>query len=170
MQVSHAILDISIRHFRSSEMRVVLQRVKQARVQVGGETVGAIGPGLLIFLGVTHADQREDAEYLAGRIVQLRIFPDEEGRMNRSVLEAGGSLLAVSQFTLYGSCKKGRRPSFDQAAPPEQARELYEYFVECLRLSNTRVETGVFQAEMDVSLVNDGPVTFILDSARNSAE
>ncbi|HYL34979.1 MAG TPA: D-aminoacyl-tRNA deacylase [Bryobacteraceae bacterium] len=149
-------------------MRVVLQRVSKAHVDVGGRTVGAIGPGLAILLGVTHTDSREDADYLAGKIVQLRIFPDAEGRMNRSVLETGGSLLVVSQFTLYGSCQKGRRPSFDEAAPPEQARELYEYFVERLRLSNTAVETGVFQAEMQVYLVNDGPVTFILDSVRNS--
>ena len=149
-------------------MRVVLQRASQAHVDVGGRTVGAIDRGLVILLGVTHADSRQDADYLAGKIVQLRIFPDAEGRMNRSVLEAGGSLLVVSQFTLYGSCQKGRRPSFDQAAPPEQARELYEYFVKRLRLSNTVVETGVFQAEMQVYLVNDGPVTFILDSVRNS--
>ncbi len=149
-------------------MRVVLQRVKQAHVDVAGETKGRIGPGLLILVGVTHADQRDDADYLADRILRLRIFPDEERRMNRSVLDAGGALLVVSQFTLYGSCKKGRRPSFDQAAPLEQARDLYEYFVRRLQLSNTMVETGVFQAEMEVSLVNDGPVTFILDSARNS--
>lgn len=149
-------------------MRVVLQRVKQAHVDVAGETKGRIGPGLLILVGVTHADQRDDADYLADRILRLRIFPDEERRMNRSVLDAGGALLVVSQFTLYGSCKKGRRPSFDQAAPLEEARDLYEYFVRRLQLSNTMVETGVFQAEMEVSLVNDGPVTFILDSARNS--
>lgn len=149
-------------------MRVVLQRVKQAHVEVAGESKGRIGLGLLILLGVTHADKRADADYLADKILHLRIFPDSEGRMNHSVLEAGGALLVVSQFTLFGSCKKGRRPSFDQAAPPEQARELYEYFVERLRLSNTMVETGVFQAEMEVHLINDGPVTFVLDSAGNS--
>jgi len=149
-------------------MRVVLQRVKQAHVEVAGESKGRIGPGLLILLGVTHADGRADADYLADKILHLRIFPDDQRRMNRSVLEAGGALLVVSQFTLYGSCKKGRRPSFDQAAPPEQARELYEYFVGRLQLSNTKIETGVFQAEMEVYLVNDGPVTFVLDSARNS--
>jgi D-aminoacyl-tRNA deacylase len=149
-------------------MRVVLQRVKRAHVDVAGTTVGRIGQGLVIFAGVTHADSREDAEYLADKIVQLRIFPDEERRMNRSLIEAGGALLVVSQFTLYGSCRKGRRPSFDQAAAPEKARELYEYFVERLRSSNAMVETGVFQAEMEVHLVNDGPVTFILDSAKNT--
>jgi D-tyrosyl-tRNA(Tyr) deacylase len=148
-------------------MRVVLQRVTQAHVDVAGECVGRIGLGLLILLGVTHGDQREDADYLAGKILHLRIFPDEQGRMNRSVLDAGGALLVVSQFTLYGSCKKGRRPSFDQAARPEQARALYQYFVERLQFSNTRVETGVFQAEMEVHLINDGPVTLVLDSARN---
>jgi D-aminoacyl-tRNA deacylase len=152
----------------ANRMRVVLQRVKQGHVDVDAKTVGAIGPGLVILLGVTHADNRGDADYLADKVVQLRIFADDAGRMNRSVLEVGGALLVVSQFTLYGSCKKGRRPSFDEAAPPEQARHLYEYFVERLRLTNTRVETGVFQAEMQVHLVNDGPVTFILDSARNS--
>jgi len=149
-------------------MRAVLQRVTQARVAVEGETVGAIGKGLLILLGVTHTDTRADAEYLADRILLLRIFPDDSGRMNRSIQDAGGALLVVSQFTLYGNCKKGRRPSFDDAAPAEQARELYEYFVECLRKSNSKVETGVFQAEMKVQLVNDGPVTFILDSIRKS--
>ena len=149
-------------------MRVVLQRVTQAQVDVAGQCVGRIGPGLLILLGVTHGDQREDADYLADKILHLRIFPDEQRRMNRSVLDAGGALLVVSQFTLYGSCKKGRRPSFDQAAPPEQARALYEYFVQRLQLSNTSVETGVFQAEMEVHLINDGPVTLVLDSARNS--
>ncbi|MGD0438034.1 MAG: D-aminoacyl-tRNA deacylase [Bryobacteraceae bacterium] len=149
-------------------MRVVLQRVKQARVDVGGETVGAIGVGLLVFVGITHTDSQQDADYLADRILHLRIFPDQERRMNRSILEAEGALLVVSQFTLYGNCKKGRRPSFDQAAPPEQARLLYEYFVQRLRLSDRPVETGVFQAEMEVHLVNDGPVTFSLDSANNS--
>ena len=149
-------------------MRAVLQRVKQAHVEVAGESVGRIGAGLLILLGVTHNDTRAHADYLAGRILHLRIFPDQERRMNRSILDAEGALLVVSQFTLYGSCKKGRRPSFDQAAQPEQARDLYEYFIERLRLSNTKVQTGVFQAEMQVYLVNDGPVTIILDSARDS--
>jgi len=149
-------------------MRAVLQRVTQASVAVEGRTVGSIGCGLLVFLGVTHSDTRADADYLVNRILLLRIFSDETGRMNRSVQDAGGALLVVSQFTLYGNCKKGLRPSFDDAAPPEQARELYDYFVECMRRSNSAVETGVFQAEMKVSLVNDGPVTFIVDSVKKS--
>lgn len=149
-------------------MRAVLQRVSEASVRVAGQTVGSIGSGLLVFLGVTHSDTRADVDYLVNRILLLRIFSDEAGRMNRSVQDACGALLVVSQFTLYGNCKKGRRPSFDDAAPPEQARELYDYFVECMRRSNSAVETGVFQAEMKVSLVNDGPVTFIVDSAKKS--
>jgi len=151
-------------------MRIVLQRVKSARVEVGGETVGSIGIGLVILLGVTHADNPEDAGYLADKVVQLRIFPDEARRMNRSLLEARGALLVVSQFTLYGDCRKGRRPSFDQAAPPEQARALYEHFVQRLKSSNITVATGVFQAEMEIHLINDGPVTFILDSKRSLTE
>lgn len=147
-------------------MKIVLQRVKEARVEVAGAVTGAIGPGLLLLAGVASGDTQEDADYLAGKIVNLRIFPDAAGRMNRSVLETGGAVLVVSQFTLYGDCRKGRRPSFDAAAPPELARGLYEYLVEILRSSNIRVETGVFQAEMQVYLVNDGPVTFILDSKR----
>src|SRR5215472_9256259 len=139
-------------------MRVVLQRVKEARVDVAGATVGSISSGLLILLGVTSSDTRQDAEYLADKIIYLRIFRDDERRMNRSILEVGGSLLVVSQFTLYGDCKKGRRPSFDMAAPPEQARQLYEYFVERLSSRNINVQTGVFQAEMEILLVNDGPV------------
>ena len=145
-------------------MRVVLQRVKDAHVDVAGATVGSISTGLLILVGVTSTDTRQDADYLANKIIYLRIFPDDEHRMNRSILEVGGSLLVVSQFTLYGDCRKGRRPSFDQAAPPEQARQLYEYFVERLSSRNIIVQTGVFQAEMQIHLVNDGPVTFVLDS------
>jgi D-aminoacyl-tRNA deacylase len=147
---------------------VVIQRVKEARVDVAGTTVGSIGAGLLVLVGVSSTDSSQDAEYLADKITHLRIFPDHARRMNRSIVEAGGALLAISQFTLYGDCRKGRRPSFDEAAPPEQARKLYEYFVERLRSSNTIVETGVFQAEMEVHLVNDGPVTFVLDSNKNS--
>ena len=150
-------------------MRIILQRVKNARVDVAGETVGSIGPGLLIFLGVTHGDRNEDAEYLADKVIQLRIFADEAGRMNRSLLEVQGALLVVSQFTLYGDCRKGRRPSFDNAAGPEQARALYEFFIERLRSRNIAVESGVFQAEMEIHLINDGPVTFILDSRSSSA-
>ncbi len=145
-------------------MRIVLQRAKSARVDIAGETVGSIGVGLLILLGVTQTDQEQDARYLADKVIQLRIFPDEAGRMNRSLLEAGGALLVVSQFTLYGDCRKGRRPSFDHAAPPEQARTLYECFIQYLKSSNIAVETGVFQADMEIHLINDGPVTFILDS------
>jgi len=145
-------------------MRIVLQRVTSAHVDVAGETVGSIGQGLLILVGVTHADTRADADYLASKVVHLRIFPDDTGRMNRSLLDASGALLVVSQFTLYGDCRKGRRPSFDQAAAPEQARGLYEYFVQRLQSSNVKVATGVFQAEMEIHLVNDGPVTFVLDS------
>jgi D-tyrosyl-tRNA(Tyr) deacylase len=145
-------------------MRVVLQRVKEAHVDVAGTTVGSISTGLLILIGVTSTDTPQDAEYLADKVINLRIFPDEERRMNRSILEVGGSLLVVSQFTLYGDCRKGRRPSFDRAAPPELARRLYEYFIERLTSRNIIVQTGVFQAEMQIHLVNDGPVTFILDS------
>jgi D-aminoacyl-tRNA deacylase len=148
-------------------MRIVVQRVKSARVDVAAETVGSIGSGLLVFLGVTHADSEKDVEYLANKVIQLRIFGDEAGRMNRSLVEMQGSLLVVSQFTLYGDCRKGRRPSFDDAAPPEQARALYEFFIQRLKSSNIAVETGVFQAEMEVHLINDGPVTFILDSGGN---
>lgn len=148
-------------------MKAVIQRVKEAHVDVAGATVGAIRMGLLVLVGVTSTDARQDADYLADKIVQLRIFPDDLRRMNRSILEAGGQLLVISQFTLYGDCRKGRRPSFDAAAPPEQAKNLYDYFVERLRSSNTLVETGVFQAEMEVYLVNDGPVTFVLDSNKS---
>src|ERR1700730_6412079 len=151
-------------------MKVVLQRVKNAHVEVAGATVGAIGQGLLLLLGVARTDTRKDADYLVDKTVRLRIFPDEAGRMNRSILETEGAVLVVSQFTLYADCKKGRRPSFDDAAPGEQARELYEYFVSHLKSSNIIVETGVFQAEMEVHLVNDGPVTIILESKGNSHE
>ena len=141
-----------------------MQRVREAFVEVNGATVGSISTGLLILIGVTSTDTPQDAEYLADKVVNLRIFPDEEHRMNRNLLDVGGSLLVVSQFTLYGDCSKGRRPSFVLAARPDQARQLYEYFVERLTLRNITVQTGVFQAEMQVHLVNDGPVTFVLDS------
>ncbi|HEY7337850.1 MAG TPA: D-aminoacyl-tRNA deacylase [Bryobacteraceae bacterium] len=146
-------------------MRAVIQRVTQARVEVDREPVGEIGPGLLVLLGVAKPDTPADAEFLASKIAALRIFADEAGKMNRSVVEAGGSLLVVSQFTLYGDASKGRRPSFDMAAPPEQARTLYEHFVACARRGGLRVETGIFQAMMAVSLTNDGPVTLIVESA-----
>src|SRR5712692_7284314 len=146
-------------------MRAVVQRVTQSRVEVDGAVVGAIGPGLLVLLGVAHADTAADAEYLADKILNLRIFADQAGKMNRSLLDTGGALLVVSQFTLYGDCRKGRRPSFDLAAPAEQARSLYEHFVAAARRAGVRVETGVFQATMAVSLVNDGPVTLVIESS-----
>lgn len=147
-------------------MRAVIQRVIRARVSVGGEVVGHIGPGLLVLLGVGKTDARADAEYLAAKITGLRIFEDENGKMNLSLAETHGSVLAVSQFTLYGDVRKGKRPSFDEAAPPELARELYEYFVAKIRETGITCETGRFQAMMQVELVNDGPVTILLDSAR----
>jgi D-tyrosyl-tRNA(Tyr) deacylase len=145
-------------------MRALLQRVTEARVVINHGIAGEIGPGLLVFLGVSKLDTPEDAEFLAQKVLNLRIFHDEDGKMNRSVLDTGGDLLVVSQFTLYGECRKGRRPSFDEAAPAEQARSLYEHFVAIARRGNLRVETGVFQADMAVSLVNDGPVTLLLES------
>jgi D-tyrosyl-tRNA(Tyr) deacylase len=145
-------------------MRALLQRVTQASVVVEGSVVGEIGAGLLILLGVAKPDAVADAAFLVDKIVNLRIFPDTEGKMNRSLLDIGGSLLVVSQFTLYGDCRKGRRPGFDAAAPAEQARALYESFVEIARRSGLRVETGVFQAHMEVGLVNDGPVTLMLET------
>jgi|SRR5271165_1526091 len=145
-------------------MRVVLQRVKEASVEVNGQRVGAIGPGLLALLGIAKDDAERDAEYLADKIVQLRIFNDGEGKMNRSLIDTGGALLIVSQFTLYGDCRKGRRPGFDQAARPDDAKRLYEYFVSQIKRANLTVATGIYQAEMNVSLINHGPVTFILDS------
>jgi len=131
---------------------------------VNGEISGQIGRGLLVLLGVSTSDSEAEAEYLAGKIAGLRIFEDQDGKMNLSVAEAGGAILAVSQFTLYGDTRGGRRPSFIAAARPEQARKLYEYFVERLSSRNINVQTGVFQAEMEILLVKDGPVTFILDS------
>jgi D-tyrosyl-tRNA(Tyr) deacylase len=145
-------------------MRVVIQRVKQARVEVDGQVTGAIGPGLLVLLGIAKTDSEKDAEYLLEKVLHLRIFPDVDDKMNRNIAEAGGSLLVVSQFTLYGDCRKGRRPSFDLAASPQEAARLYQYFVSAARKSAVPVETGVFQASMQVHLVNDGPVTIICDS------
>ena len=145
-------------------MRVVVQRVSRASVTIDGEVGGAIGRGLLVLLGVTHADTPEQARWLAEKIAGLRIFPDADGKMNRDVAEAGGSVLVVSQFTLYGSCEKGRRPSFIAAARPEQAIPLYEQFVNELKALGVPVATGRFGAMMQVELVNDGPVTLILDS------
>lgn len=145
-------------------MRVVIQRVRLARVEVDGQVAGAIGPGLLVLLGIAKADSEKEAEYLVEKVLGVRIFPDRDGKMNRNVREAGGSLLVVSQFTLYGDCRRGRRPSFDLAASPQEASRLYEYFVNAARKSTVPVETGVFQASMQVHLVNDGPVTIICDS------
>lgn len=147
-------------------MRAVVQRVSRAQVSVGEEVVGQIGPGLLVLLGVAKTDTQEDAEYLAAKITGLRIFEDENGKMNLSLAETHGSVLAVSQFTLYGDVRKGKRPSFDEAAPHELARELYEYFVSKIRAAGVACETGRFQAMMKVELVNDGPVTILLDSTR----
>jgi D-tyrosyl-tRNA(Tyr) deacylase len=145
-------------------MKAVIQRVSQARVEVEGKTVGAIGRGILVLLGVEKADTARDADWLAEKIVNLRIFEDEAGKMNLSVMDIGGEILAVSQFTLAGNCGKGRRPSFDDAAPPETARTLYGYFAGRVWELGVPVQTGIFQADMKVSLTNDGPVTFILES------
>jgi D-tyrosyl-tRNA(Tyr) deacylase len=148
-------------------MRAVVQRVASARVLVDGQVAGEVGTGLMVLLGVTHEDTAEQAAYLAGKVAGLRIFEDGDGKMNRSVLDVAGSALVVSQFTLYGDCRKGRRPSFDAAAKPDHARALYEAFVVDLRGLGVAVSTGVFQAHMQVELVNDGPVTILLDSARD---
>ena len=147
-------------------MRIVVQRVSRACVRVEGTTVGAIGRGLLLLVAVERGDGEECLDSLAGKVVNLRLFPDEAGRMNRSSLDEGTEILAVSQFTLAASLEKGRRPSFEGAAPPETARDLFERFVERLRASGLRVETGQFRAMMEVELVNDGPVTFILEGAK----
>ena len=147
-------------------MRAVVQRVKSAEVRVDGRTVGAIGKGMLVLLGVGKNDTAEDAQSLADKILNLRIFDDSAGRMNLSLLETQGQLLCVSQFTLYGDCRKGRRPSYDQAARPEVAGGLYDAFVAAARAGGITVQTGQFQAMMDVELVNDGPVTLLLDSER----
>lgn len=147
-------------------MRAVIQRVSRAKVTVSGEVAGEIGPGLLVLLGVGTGDTRADADYLADKTIGLRIFEDHDGNMNLSVADTGGALLVVSQFTLYGDVRRGKRPSFDAAAPPPQARELYEYFVDQIRAAGLRCETGRFQETMQVELVNEGPVTILLDSAR----
>jgi D-aminoacyl-tRNA deacylase len=147
-------------------MRAVIQRVGRAKVTVEGRTTGEIGLGLLVLLGVAREDTESDVNYLVEKITGLRIFEDADGKMNRSVVDAGGSVLAVSQFTLYGDARRGKRPSFDAAAPPEHARKLYEKFVERIRATGLRCETGQFQAMMRVELVNEGPVTILLDSAK----
>ena len=147
-------------------MRAVVQRVAEAAVSVGGERVSAIGPGLLVLLGVGREDKEADADYLADKVVNLRIFEDEAGQMNRSVLDTGGAVLVVSQFTLYGDARRGRRPGFSSAAPPEEANRLYRCFVGRVAAAGLEVREGVFRAMMDVSLVNRGPVTLLLDSTK----
>lgn len=147
-------------------MRAVVQRVTSASVVVEGRTVGAIDEGLLILLGVSRADTSKDVAYTAEKIANLRIFEDDAGKMNQSLLNMGGSALVVSQFTLYGDVRKGRRPSFDGAAPPAMANALYEEFVEAMKDLGLTVATGIFQADMKVSLTNDGPVTIIVDSQK----
>ena len=145
-------------------MRVVIQRVKEAQVKVASQVVGQISQGLLIFLGVARDDSPASADYLIKKITELRIFEDAQGKMNVGAQEAGAEYLVVSQFTLYGNCEKGRRPSFDEAADPAKGEELYNYFVKQLKAIKAIVETGQFRAMMDVSLINDGPVTIIIDS------
>ena len=149
---------------RAPTMRAVIQRVRRAHVEVDGEVTGSIDAGLLVLLGISRDDSRADADYLVDKIAGLRIFQDENGKMNRSLRDTAGRLLVVSQFTLYGDCTKGRRPSFDRAAPAERARGLYEYFVSAARSSGIPTETGKFQAMMAVHLINDGPVTLICES------
>jgi D-tyrosyl-tRNA(Tyr) deacylase len=147
-------------------MRAVVQRVERARVLVDGGTVGEIGRGLLVLLGVTADDGPADVQYVAEKVIDLRVFDDAAGKMNLSVKDVGGAVLAVSQFTLYGDCRKGRRPSWDAAAPAAVARAMYEDVVRAMRGTGLNVATGVFQARMSVELVNDGPVTLLLDSRR----
>ena len=149
-------------------MRIVLQRVQESHVVVGNQTIGKIGKGILVLLAVGKEDSLKDVEFLVNKLIELRIFEDAQGKMNISAKEAQAEFLVVSQFTLYGDCTKGRRPSFERAADPKKAEELYNLFVEELRKQNVRVETGQFQAMMDVHLVNDGPVTFILESKSES--
>jgi D-tyrosyl-tRNA(Tyr) deacylase len=148
-------------------MRAVVQRVSRASVSIEGRVVGEIGLGLLVLLGVSTSDANADADYLAEKIAGLRIFEDDNGKMNLSVADVGGAVLAISQFTLYGDVRRGKRPSFDDAARPERARELYEYFVTQIRRRSLHCETGQFQAMMSVSLVNEGPVTVLLDSSKS---
>ena len=147
-------------------MRAVIQRVRRAEVRVEGRTLGRIGPGVLVLVAIAREDTPETGKALAEKVAGLRIFNDGEGRMNLALHEAGGEAIVVSEFTLYGDCRKGRRPSYIQAARPEDARPLYQAFVESLGMLGVKVETGEFQAMMDVELVNDGPVTLLLDSGR----
>ena len=147
-------------------MRAVIQRVSRARVRVDGQTTGEIGPGLLILLGVGQGDTSSEVDSLLDKIINLRIFEDAGGKMNLSLLETGGQLMVISQFTLYADCRKGRRPSFTDAAPPGEAEKLYDYFVDAARKRGLQVATGIFQALMEVELVNSGPVTILLDSSK----
>jgi D-tyrosyl-tRNA(Tyr) deacylase len=147
-------------------MRAVVQRVKQSTVKAGNEIVGEIGRGLLVLLGVARDDTANDADYLVNKIINLRIFEDQDGKMNRSLIETGGELLAVSQFTLLADCRKGRRPSFVDAAEPQKATDLYEKFVDLVREKGVKVQTGRFRATMEVALINDGPVTVIIESRK----
>jgi len=148
-------------------MRAVIQRARECQVTVGDEIIGKIGNGLAVLLGVNSRDTEKDADYLADKVANLRIFVDENNKMNLSVKDTGGEIMVVSQFTLYGDCRKGRRPSYNDAAPPELAERLYEYFVSNLKKMGLAVATGRFQAMMNVSLTNDGPVTILLDSEKN---
>lgn len=147
-------------------MKGVIQRVSEARVTVEGSVVGSIAGGILLLLGVEKGDAEKDADWLAEKIVNLRIFEDEGGKMNLSLKDVWGSLLVVSQFTIAGNCEKGRRPSFDSAAPPDEGKRLYDYFVEKAKSLEVPVETGIFQADMQVSLINDGPVTFVIETKK----
>ena len=144
-------------------MKAVIQKVSRAEVKVAGQPIGRIGPGLCVFVGIGKDDGQSNVDHLAEKIKNLRIFEDENGKMNRSLEELGKEILVVSQFTLYGDCRKGNRPSFTCAAPPDEAEKLYEYFVQRLRRAGLRVETGQFKARMEVTLTNDGPVTFIVE-------
>jgi D-aminoacyl-tRNA deacylase len=146
-------------------MRLLIQRVSGAKVTVDASTIGSIGTGLLVFIGISLVDSREDADYLLDKLAGIRIFPDADGKMNLNIEQAGGSLLLISQFTLYADCRRGRRPSFDQAAPPDQARIFYDYFIEQAKRLPVPVETGRFQEAMQVELINQGPVTIWMDSA-----
>jgi D-tyrosyl-tRNA(Tyr) deacylase len=148
-------------------LRAVVQRVKKARVDIEGRTVGEIPKGLLIFLGIGENDSERDCEYLVNKIINMRIFPDEKDLMNLSLMDTGGSALVVSQFTLWGDCRKGRRPSFAKAARPEKARVLYDHFIAVMGDKGVNVETGEFQEMMDVHIINDGPVTLLLDSSKD---
>ena len=164
---SFCLLETGNRTLDTVLMRAVVQRVTRAQVTVNGEVTGRISRGLVVLLGVGNADTQSDADYLADKIVGLRIFDDDNGKMNLSVLDIRGEVLVVSQFTLYGDVRRGKRPSFDAAAPPQPARELYEYFVARIRATGLLGETGRFQETMQVELVNDGPVTILLDSAKS---